>query len=91
MAVLFQSACFFSCDMNDGTVLGALKIVGLHYAFVEATKWGESLEVGSLYETEVMRTDAEDVVHYHPAVSADTPPGVRSLTGTWFGVHPSVL
>lgn len=39
----------------------------------------ECLEVGSLDETEIVRVDAEHIIHHYPAVLADAFPDIGSL------------
>ena len=78
--VVLKAPGFGLGDLDDAAVLRCGEIRGFHHTLVETSQRLEGLEVRGLHESEVMGTDAEDVVHHHPFVLADTFPHIRGLT-----------
>ena len=85
--LLLQPLCLLFGDGSDGTVLGRYAAVHLHTSFAESAKRGEGLEVSGLHESEVVGSDAEDVVHEEPAVFADELVHRGRLAGTVLAVN----
>ena len=74
-------------DVDDRPMLGRHEIGGLHHPFVETSERFEGLEVAGLDKSEVMGSDAVDIVHDDPLVLADAFPNVRSLATAVLGVY----
>ena len=74
-------------DVDDRPMLGRHKIGGLHHPLVETSERLEGLEVAGLDESEVMGSDAVDIVHDDPLVLTDALPYVWSLTTTVLRVY----
>ena len=68
-------------------MLGRLKIGQLHFSFIKMAQRRKRLEIRGLYEAEVVRTDAVDIIHDNPFVLADALPYVGSLAGAVFRVN----
>lgn len=77
--MLFEAFCLVSGYLNDSTVFGTCEIGRFHRTVVEMSDRNECLEVGSLDETEIVRVDAEHIIHHYPAVLADAFPDIGSL------------
>ena len=89
--MLAEAPGFVCRNLDNGAVLGRAEIGCLHRAsVVEMTERREGLEIGRLNEAEVMRVDAENIVHHHPFILADTLPGIRSLARARLCINPLI-
>ncbi len=86
--VIGEFAGFGGGERDDGAVLGAGEVDGLHDAFVELSEGREGFEIGRLAEAEVVRLGAVGVIHEHPLVLADALPDIGRFAGLGLGVDP---
>ena len=84
--MVFETLFLVGGDLDYGAVFGACEIGGFHHPFIEASEWFEVDEIGCLHKAEIVRVDAEDVVHYHPFVLANAFPCVWCLATAFLRV-----
>ena len=84
--VVAEVAGFVVGESDDGPVFGRCEVFGFHNGFllalllgVELAEGREGLEIGSLYETEIVCFLPVAVVHQYPFFFTDTLPYVWRL------------
>lgn len=75
--------------MDDGAVLRGCKVRGFHHTFIEVSQILEVHEVACFSESEIVRMDAEDIVHKYPLVFSDAFPYVGGFTGLRLEIIPA--
>ena len=85
--MVFEPFLFLGCDLDYRSMFGTLEIGGFHRSLVKATKGSEMDEIGCFHKSEIVRFDAENIVHNHPFVFSDAFPCVWSFAAPFFGVN----